>query len=691
MTTWLATTDTVSERPLLRRSPLLPGESLPSLLWRLQQLNGYDDSALLAELVGARTTNAGTRGVGGRLKDSIEKPTHEQLYQQLSTLTCISPIDLYAATRHRFASVLVPPGIKPPSIRLPVLPLSTDPGRCIMPISSTSRLSALPTTHTADTAGYITLPILETANTRTHLYGHHSAQFCPLCLRQDRTPYHRLLWQPVCVAACLVHRCLLHDSCPGCHRRVPIADVVGAACGGCGTPLSEAEPTTLEDDPSGLCIQEIIQSWFTGSQTSDSRQITLDRHIPHKGHGDADLVGAGGVGDIRNIGNGVGAHPLEAGALHNYLPLDTLGQSLPDVSPNVLYIIVRALRHMFGGTAGLPKLSEHDQQRGQLARRYREPQRDARYRYTLYCKTVTRLLHYQREDGQHPESNFVREAIAICSQPDPLYGVSYQLGKLAVMEQYRYEMALLRARYITVEEAAQLLGTNVSTVKKLARLHNLDTRRFGRRGTHRTVICLRRAHLDKLYSIWQRTFPLDQACKSLGVTEALARELVDRKLLQVAPDVIQHRAYESYGSRMSANDSSLLRFSTDELNSCRNRILQYVQYVEADAWATLAASEGMVTIAEAAETLSHICQENLTVVGVLSLIRSGRVHAYALRCAATSDVEATERNGARDENGDEERQEENASIGLRDLYLSAREVERFGEELRSTPKRLRRI
>ncbi len=99
-------------RPFLRRTQLLPGESLPSFLIRLMSLNGYQPG-VLAELVGARTTDGGRRSAAGRLSDDMERPQRAITYFRLSELTKLAPVRLYQASVHAFAPTLVPQAREP--------------------------------------------------------------------------------------------------------------------------------------------------------------------------------------------------------------------------------------------------------------------------------------------------------------------------------------------------------------------------------------------------------------------------------------------------------------------------------------------------------------------------------------------------------------------------------------------------
>lgn len=87
-------------------------------------------------------------------------------------------------------------------------------------------------------------------------------RFCPLCLKEDASPYVRKKWRLSFSTACLKHRCFLLDRCPRCeapvtlYRRPVISDFPN--CDVCGFSLSEAEVEGIPQESYGLtAIQKI--------------------------------------------------------------------------------------------------------------------------------------------------------------------------------------------------------------------------------------------------------------------------------------------------------------------------------------------------------------------------------------------------------------------------------------------------
>ena len=71
-----------------------------------------------------------------------------------------------------------------------------------------------------------------------------SAQYCPECLAEDGTPYHRLTWRLAWYTACATHGTTLADRCGQCGTAVRLHRLDGSArhtatCSACGADLRE--------------------------------------------------------------------------------------------------------------------------------------------------------------------------------------------------------------------------------------------------------------------------------------------------------------------------------------------------------------------------------------------------------------------------------------------------------------------
>ena len=214
-------------RPLLRRSSLLPDESLPSLVARLAWLNGYEPPTLLDRFCLAEVPAHLCRG-------TVDCWPPAAAFLRLAALTTISVADLYRASAHRFAPILT-------------LPATVQP-------------------EGLDADGE-ELPVLDGTVILGHVRPSLTAQFCPRCL--EDAVYHRLTWTPYAIAACLEHRCLLVQQCPGCHRPVTISMVTVATCHSCGTDLRTASAQDFSGDVWALQAQELIYGWLGLAQVPD--------------------------------------------------------------------------------------------------------------------------------------------------------------------------------------------------------------------------------------------------------------------------------------------------------------------------------------------------------------------------------------------------------------------------------------
>ena len=206
--------------PLLRRTALLPNESLASLLERLTLLNFYTRRGLI-EMLGRK--RLATR----QIVANLAAPTRLETFQELARLTGLTLDALYAASHQRFAGWLTP--LDQPAPQTPWLDGTTRP-----------RLDA----HQAS----------------DHLRLRTSVQFCPHCLAT--AAYQRLSWLPRPAAICLEHRCLLLDRCPGCGTALTVTDLVTQRCRICQIELHRLHSVSLTTDLLGLRSQQIIQGWF---------------------------------------------------------------------------------------------------------------------------------------------------------------------------------------------------------------------------------------------------------------------------------------------------------------------------------------------------------------------------------------------------------------------------------------------
>lgn len=158
-------------------------------------------------------------------------------YTRLAALTKLSPLDIYEATEHRFAAIVTAQGQELETLSLP----------CGQGISQP-------------------VQILHNRAAHLHFYTASATQYCPLCLCEDSTPYHRLLWSARAIVSCTRHEVILMDECAECHSPVRVRDIIEGACRKCHAEFAQAIPRSVAGDRLGLRTQQILAGWLLGEQ-----------------------------------------------------------------------------------------------------------------------------------------------------------------------------------------------------------------------------------------------------------------------------------------------------------------------------------------------------------------------------------------------------------------------------------------
>ncbi len=94
----------------------------------------------------------------------------------------------------------------------------------------------------------------------TRGFQHSTLHWCPLCLAEDRIPYHRLVWMLRPVVRCERHNVVLVTRCGNCGRLPAVLHErsLVVRCPWCGSDLREAVPATSDnDDFSEWCDHEL--------------------------------------------------------------------------------------------------------------------------------------------------------------------------------------------------------------------------------------------------------------------------------------------------------------------------------------------------------------------------------------------------------------------------------------------------
>jgi hypothetical protein len=203
--------------PFLCRSPLLPGESLVSLLVRLSLLNAYPSPGVVVSIGKERLS----------VKDVLTQPRCAETYHVLADLTQLAPEMLYWATPHAFAEQLALPG------------------------------DAFPTAELAD--GEV-VPLLSPSILQHHIWSVQRASYCPHCLQEGA--YHRLAWMLCAANVCLRHHCLLVRGCQACQAPLHVTDIVRGQCPKCQLDLTTSVAADMSRDEFGLFAQTALLGWF---------------------------------------------------------------------------------------------------------------------------------------------------------------------------------------------------------------------------------------------------------------------------------------------------------------------------------------------------------------------------------------------------------------------------------------------
>jgi hypothetical protein len=290
--------------PLLRLTRPMPGEHILSFLQRLAALNGYEPPSLLYGLIldGAiqdRTTSSSFNvadGTGCSNSSTpnwvryLDRPVLPSIYNSLARLTCLTPVELYFMTPHRFAPIFWPSRIQANDEKIILTPTRSDivlsENNDLWGVGRTLSNGAIDTNGTdivnaADDAQRVILPLMRNGPTVGHLRLYEVTQFCPLCLASGPYPYGRLLWRVRALAVCLEHQCILLCACPGCGASVSISEVTSARCRRCNSSLAEVDPVALHyitDDDEGFLAQKVLAEWLMKGGTNVDAGFTTSTY-----------------------------------------------------------------------------------------------------------------------------------------------------------------------------------------------------------------------------------------------------------------------------------------------------------------------------------------------------------------------------------------------------------------------------
>jgi hypothetical protein len=565
---------------LLRRSDLRPGESLPSFLARLAQLNHYDPPSILDGLC-----------LGyGKAREQAQRPVSIETFERLALLTGVDPTALCAATAHRFAPVLTPPGSTLHAWRLP-------DGQAV---------------------SYLTL-----GNLSKQVRRESAAQFCPDCLQEGA--YHRLVWIPVAVSACLRHQRVLVDRCPNCRASVTIRSVVDARCGTCQADLTQAPVIPIGADALGRLSQQVLQAWLMGTPLPDNLSA---RALPDQPPAILYRVMDGLRFSILNVRPGWRhLHKIAGGPPRLPFPRVVAQQPLrPDQSYRLFATAFKALLNWPDGFfAFLQAYWRHGETQG-ASRPYAELG-------ILYAQWLGKKW-------QPPAFQFVQDAFAeylVNRYADSMSSLHphWHCGQLAWADHFAYA---------TIEDAARLLHTSPEMVERLAWLGRLvflgPQARFG---SHHQFV--RRVEVLTLQRKWHEALPLQEAACWLGMSADVVRELVAAGLLTRVPGARPPGApptlQPSVGQGVAAHRPSTRRSGMGKRSGTAKRGLDangaahglVSRQSVADLWSTVMtkaqfALTPLPELIDLQEAMSMLSTVGLNAAGVIARVARGELRAY---------------------------------------------------------------
>lgn len=457
-----------SSKALLKRVPLLPDESLVSLLTRLTHLNFYPSPSLLIGHIVDEINEPKLHN------DRLDFPVRPETYEKLSSLTLLDSIALYKATPHHFAQVLASP---PDSVQS-------------LELTDGSIVPYFPPTYLPDQIR----PLF-------------AGQFCPACLKEGA--YHRLTWMPTAVSACLRHKCLLIDRCYVCHEEVSISAIVGTHCKKCKADLTKAKIFSVENDQIGILSQQIIQSWLMQNATPLSATSLLPGQPP------AILYRV-----IEGLQSSVKAletlkwpylHRIDSKP-HTFIPWNRrVNHTLSPFESYLLY--TTAFKVLMNWPDGFFEFL-HAYQYEKLG--------SHSWNGSLYSTFNHLYTHWLRKNWLYPEFNFVQNAFKHYFTGN--YWIKSPEKKLALCN--NDDELTDQITYVPLSEASYFLETTINMIELLLRNELLTI--FHRVNDDKYVSMV---EVLKLRRKWHDPVRLDETAELLGVTKQLVIKLVKIGLL----------------------------------------------------------------------------------------------------------------------------------------------------------------
>jgi excisionase family DNA binding protein len=523
----------------------MPNESLPSFLRRLVELNYYDSYGMLAQLIQERCCN----------RDKIELPHRAVIYREIARLTCITISEVHASSAHCFAEILTPPN---------------------------------------GTIDYLNInehafPILPQAYAAKQLRPLNACQFCPKCLRESA--YHRLIWLPVVVSACLQHSCLLVNRCPACQSNITIQCVVAARCSKCSADLSLAESVDLYDDGWGIFSQKLMQTWLMQEALLSSIDALLPLETPRVLYRVVD----GLQWATRMLANTNWSYLHTVKTQHPDTKLCHRDNKMRNITPYESYsLYATACKGIIRWPHGLwDFLQEYRDHMRTIKSLNGGPKADLGILYSQWIQDY----------WQHSAFEFVHKAFK------GFFIHTYSLSSAVLRTDLCRKNTKIAEEisYVSVTEAARLLRAAPKTIDSLLRRGELTCQID--RADKQKYRFLNREEVLALRNKWNETINCAEAAKYLGVTEKMIQDLVEVGLLTA--------------ERNPAEGYSHWAFSKWSLVNCMEQILRHVEtYTEED--------KKVAPLADLAVASRLLFVVGMNAASILARVAEGKLHACYL-------------------------------------------------------------
>lgn len=514
---------------LLRRGRPLTKESLPSFVARLAQLNYYDPVTIIQTVL-----------FEGQEKDKLEWPSKGMTCERLFDLTWLDPLGLHDTTGHHFAEVLTP-------------------------LEMTVELLHMP--------GGESLTVLPRKIAQQQLRPAHAVQFCPLCLRG--TPYHRIDWMPIAASACITHKRMLVDRCPGCQKRVSVREIVEQCrCRKCGADFREADSAWLGKDDFGLLSQRFIR-WCLGlgRVPTDS----LPRKFSPRSFRAVLYFFTGLVDTIKLLGSGW-KHLYQPVTYLSLEPFDRIrGRPTPDQSYRLYATAFKALvRWPQGFYEFLDAYRQRDSRRGKEG---------------LFNDLGRLYTKWLSDRWLDPEFDFVQRAFS-----------QYLVDTYVTTKREDRRESPKATDFINRRAAGRLLGVSRKTIDRLVAVGFLVKYTVDQ-GEPRRYAFVRQDEVLTLRLQWEKGVPLEDAVTWLGGTRFLMLDFVRIGMLTLDETADWNRI-------------ELLTFGKEDLDRCYCQLTRCVS----GPWS----SRGSL-----AKTARALAVFGLKVVDVFKLVADGKLHIWA--------------------------------------------------------------